>query len=77
MSVLAPSLTSYKIQLQTLWGWADLKSSEDGGDYEVEFFDSVQDAQNELNDMVDSLNDSPELYRVVSSNEKQDIDIYE
>lgn len=77
MSVLAPSLTSYKIQLQTLWGWADLKSSEDGGDYEVEFFDSVQDAQNELNDMVDSLNDSPELYRVVGSNEKQDIDLYE
>lgn len=76
MSVLAPSLNSFKIQTLTMWGWADLKVSEDGENYEVETFDSVQDAQNEMNDMIESLKEDADLYRVVDSNIKQDINIY-
>ena len=75
------TIPQYKIQTKTLWGWADLKTSttEDGVenyDYEVETFDSKQDAENEIQDIVDSLNDDGQLYRVVDSNTKEDIDIY-
>lgn len=76
ISSLAPSLESYKIQMQTLWGWADLKTSDDGEPYKAEFYDSMQDAQNEMNDMLESLNEDAQLYRVVRSNTEEEIDIY-
>ena len=76
MSSLAPSLESYKIQMQSLWGWADLKTSDNGEPYKAEFYDSIQDAQNEMNDMLESLNEDPQLYRVVSSDTKEEIDLY-
>jgi ubiquinone biosynthesis protein Coq4 len=77
MSVLSPETATYKIQMLTLWGWADLKTSIDNSDYEVEKFDSIQDAQNELQDMVDSMNDDPELYRVVKSSIVEEVNLYE
>jgi ubiquinone biosynthesis protein Coq4 len=76
MSVLSPETTTYKVQMLTLWGWADLKTSVDGSDHEVEKFDSIQDAQNELQDMVDSMDDDPELYRVVESSVEEETNLY-
>jgi hypothetical protein len=76
MSVLAPSLNSFKIQTRTMWGWADLKTSDNGEDYEVETFDSMEDAQNEMNDMIESLNEDADLYRVVDSNTEEEVDLY-
>lgn len=75
------TIPQYKIQTKTLWGWADLKTSttEDGVenyDYEVETFDSKEDAENEIQDIVDSLNDDAQLYRVVDADVEQDVDIY-
>lgn len=77
MSILSPETATYKIQTLTLWGWADLKTSVNGEGYVVEKFDSIQDAQNEMHDMIESLNENEEIYRVVSSDTKQAIDIYE
>lgn len=79
--LMRATIPQYKIQTKTLWGWADLKTSttEDGVenyDYEVETFDSKQDAENEIQDIVDSLNDDPQLYRVVDADVKQDVEIY-
>jgi len=76
MSVLSPETTTYKIQMLSLWGWSDLKSSVDGSDYEVEKFDSIQDAQNELQDFLDSMNEAPELYRVVESSIEEEVNLY-
>jgi hypothetical protein len=76
MSVLSPETTTYKIQMLTLWGWADLKTSDDGEPYKVEFYDSIQDAQNEMSDMLESLDEDPQLYRVVPSNTEEEINLY-
>ena len=45
----------YKIQTNTLWGWADLKFSEDGSPYETEIFDSKKSAKEELEEMLKNL----------------------
>ena len=45
----------YKIQAESLWGWSDLKTSIDGSDYEVEIFDQLQDAQDEIDMIIDNL----------------------
>jgi hypothetical protein len=69
----------YKIQTATLWGWSDLKTSVDGGEYEVETFVSIKDAQDEIDMIVESLEEgeAPESYRVVERNTPQDVDLYD
>jgi len=66
----------YKIQTRTLWGWADLKFSEDGHNYHTETFVSKEDAEAEIEDIVESLEESDELYRIVVAEEVEDINIY-
>jgi hypothetical protein len=66
----------YKIQTRTLWGWADLKFSEDGHNYYTETFVSKEDAEAEIEDIVESLEESDELYRIVVAEEAEDINIY-
>lgn len=67
----------YKIQTKSLWGWADLKTSMNGKDYEVETFHTEKDAEDEMNMIIDNLEGSSEdEYRIVSANTKQDIDLY-
>jgi hypothetical protein len=69
-------LNSFKIQLQSVWGWADLKSSNDGQNYETDEYMTFHDALSELQDMVDSLMDDISLYRIVPFNHTQEIDLY-
>lgn len=66
----------YKIQISTLWGWADLKASEDGHDYKTESFDSIKEAMDEINQMVEFLNEKEELHRVVVFEEPEDVNLY-
>jgi hypothetical protein len=66
----------YKIQTRTLWGWGDLKFSEDGHNYYCETFASKEDAEFEVQEIVESLEESDELYRVVVAEEVEDINIY-
>lgn len=70
----------YKIQVESLWGWSDLKTSIDGSDYEVEIFDRIQDAQDEINMIVHNLDNNgniPDSYRIVSHDTPQEIDLYQ
>lgn len=70
----------YKIQAESLWGWSDLKTSIDGSDYEVEIFDQLQDAQDEIDMIIDNLDaDSkvPDSYRIVAQDTPQEIDLYQ
>jgi len=66
----------YKIQTRTLWGWADMKFSEDGQNYEPEIFETQQEAIQEMRDMIESLEEAQELYRVVTADEVEDTDLY-
>lgn len=66
----------YKIQTNTLWGWADLKFSEDGSSYETEIFDSKKSAKEELKEILISTEDSKELYRIVEDSIQEETDLY-
>ena len=70
----------YKIQVESLWGWSDLKTSINGSDYEVEIFDQLQDAQDEIDMIANNLDNNgnvPESYRIVSQDTPQQIDLYQ
>jgi hypothetical protein len=70
----------YKIQVESLWGWSDLKTSIDGSDYEVETFDRIQDAQDEIDMIINNLDNDgnvPDSYRIVSQDTQQEIDLYQ
>lgn len=70
----------YKIQVESLWGWSDLKTSIDGSDYEVEIFDQLRDAQDEIDMIIGNLDTdskAPESYRIVSQDTPQEIDLYQ
>ena len=69
----------YKIQVPSVNGWADLKTSEDGGAYEVELFYSWEAGEGEgvsLQPEADGDSD-PFEYRVVPSHVEPDDDLYE
>lgn len=67
----------YKIQTSTLWGWADMKFSEDGQHYEPEIFETEHEAIAEMEDMIESLEEAGELYRIVTADEVEDTNLYE
>lgn len=66
----------FKIQTSSLWGWADLKFSEDGSKYEVETFNSKRGAQDELDEILLASGDSKELYRIVVAGIQEDTNLY-
>jgi hypothetical protein len=66
----------YKIQTNTLWGWADLKFSEDGSTYQTELFDSKKDANGELDEILIATEDSKELYRIVEDSIQEETNLY-
>lgn len=57
-------------------GWGDVKSSTDGGPYEVDLFSSKEDAENEIKDLCELNEDDSSNYRVVTEDTPQDIDFY-
>jgi hypothetical protein len=67
----------YKIQTRTLWGWADLKFSEDGHNYYTETFLSRAEADSELQDLIESLEDAEDDYRVIIAEEPEDVNLYQ
>lgn len=67
----------YKIQTRTLWGWADMKVSEDGQHYEPEIFETEHEAVVEMEDMIESFEEAGELYRIVTADEVEDTNLYE
>lgn len=58
-------------------GWGDLKTSyDDGLNYVTETYITEQDAQNEINEIVDSTDDDKSDYRVVDFNTPPDENFY-
>lgn len=63
--------------MQGVGGWGDLKTSyDDGLNYVTETYITEQDAQNEINDIVESTNDDKSGYRVVDFNTPADENFY-
>jgi len=61
----------FKVQIPSINGWADLKSSVDGGPYEVELYDSEGAALSEVRDEL-----KPGEFRIVPSHTPADDDLY-
>jgi len=64
----------YKIQMLSTRGWADLKSSEDGVDYKVIAYESINEATDELKSMELDLDEFEG--RAVPVSVPQDEDLY-
>lgn len=69
-------MQAFKIQIKSVYGWSDLKSSIDDEEYILETYRTKKEATDEMNDIVRSLNDDPENYRVVNYLVEEDSDIY-
>lgn len=68
----------YKIQIQAVNGWSDLKHSDDDGiTYILDEYDSIEEAKKELEDIAGSFGDDPdEDYRIVPLDTDQDFNLY-
>lgn len=65
----------YKIQIPSLGGWADYKFSEDDGEtYSVELFQTIPDAESEMNSILEFIPDFEG--RIVSEDTQPEYDIY-
>jgi hypothetical protein len=68
----------YKIQTKSAFGWSDLKSSIDDGPYEVEVFESFDQANNELKNFCSAFQiQDKSQYRIVNADQEQDVDLYD
>jgi peptide methionine sulfoxide reductase MsrA len=66
----------YKILTETLFGWAELKYTEDDGKtYKFDLFDTEEEAQNEIKSVVAELGDDIGAFKVVTEDVKADIDL--
>jgi hypothetical protein len=66
-----PARTKFKVQIPSANGWADLKSSINGGPYEVELYDSERAA---LDDVSDELH--ADGFRIVFADTPANDDLY-
>ena len=70
-------MIAYKIQIAAFSGWGDLKSSDDDGEtYIVESFKTKKEAQEEINEIVESTDEDESNYRVVNWLTPEDINFY-
>lgn len=67
----------YKIQAECAWGWGDLKYSEDGGEtYQVELYETEEEAKEELECILDEILEDDNSYRIVTEDVLEDFNIY-
>jgi len=67
----------FKIQMKGVSGWGDLKTSyDDGLNYVTETYITEQEAQNEINDIVEGTEENKSDYRVVDFNVPADENFY-
>jgi len=67
----------YKIQTEGVFGWGDLKYSEDGGNtYKVDLYDTEEEARFELNSILSEFGEDSDGYRIVEESVEEDINIY-
>lgn len=67
----------YKIQIQSVSGWSDLKYSEnDGETYQVDLYDSKEEAIEEMKNIQSEFNDEDEMYRIVTEDVEEEFNLY-
>lgn len=67
----------YKIQTEGAFGWGDLKYSEDNGEtYQVDLYDSKEQADEELENILSEFGEDSEGYRIVTEDVVEDFNIY-
>jgi hypothetical protein len=67
----------YKIQAKCVWGWGDLKYSEDnGGTYHVDLYETEEEAKKELKCILDEILEDENSYRIVTEDVLEDFNIY-
>jgi hypothetical protein len=67
----------YKIQTQSVSGWSDLKYSEnDGETYQVDLYNTEEEAIKEMKEIQSEFDDDDEMYRVVTEDVKEEFDLY-
>lgn len=67
----------YKIQTQSVSGWSDLKYSEnDGETYQVDLYNSKEEAIEEMKDIQSEFNDEDEMYRIVTEDVEEEFNLY-
>jgi hypothetical protein len=68
--------TKWKIQTALYCGWADIKTSFDGGPYVDDHYDTREEALSQMADFIHGEEDGTG-YRVVEASVPQDDDLYE
>lgn len=67
----------YKIQTEGAFGWGDLKYSEDNGEtYQVDLFDTKEQADEELKNILSEFGENGDNYRIVTEDVLEDFNIY-
>lgn len=67
----------YKIQTEGAFGWGDLKYSEDNGKtYQVDLYDSKEQADEELENILSEFEEDSDGYRIVTEDVVEDFNIY-
>ena len=71
------SSTKWKIQTALYCGWADIKTSFDGGPYVDDHYGTREEALSEMAQLVNCFESDGTGYRVVEASVPQDDDLYE
>ena len=67
----------YKIQTEGAFGWGDLKYSEDNGEtYQVDLYDTKEQADEELKNILSEFEEDGDNYRIVTEDVLEDFNIY-
>jgi hypothetical protein len=67
----------YKIQTEGAFGWGDLKYSEDNGEtYQVDLYDTKEQAEEELKNILSEFEEDGDNYRIVTEDVLEDFNIY-
>jgi hypothetical protein len=67
----------YKIQTECAFGWADLKySDDDGKTYNLDLYDTEEEARFELNSIRSEFGEDEDYYRIVTEDVEEDFNLY-
>jgi hypothetical protein len=70
--------TKFKIQIGSVGGWADMKSSDGESPYEVCLYDTKEEAQEEIDCFIEELEGQTEDdYRIVPESTEAEFDLYD
>jgi hypothetical protein len=67
----------YKIQTESAFGWADFKySDDDGKTYNLDLYDTEEEARIELNSILSEFGEDDDYYRIVTEDVEEEYNLY-